>query len=439
MKYGIIGAGPSGLTMGMFLKHPCEVFEKDGKPGGHAGSFYKEGYTFDYGPHIMFSRNKDVLEFMKKTLGENIHQSMRNNKISYKNILMKYPFENDLKSLPLNENYECLYTYLFNPYKKKYSRPKDLEQWLLKTFGKGICERYLFPYNKKVWNIPVKNLSMLWAERIPNPPKEDIIKSSIGFTTEGYLHQLYYHYPLRGGYQSISDEWAEKVSVNYNYDVKSLKKTNRNTFILSNGKSSAEFDSIISTMPIHELIKIVDFDIPQRVRVAISRLIVNPMFIVSLGIKGEDKNKYTAIYCPEDDFFVNRISFPKTFSPYNAPSGHYSIQAEITCQIQSEIWKMRDADILEHVISGLLKRNIVKKRSDVVMQDIRRSKYAYVIYDRGYEKNTKIVREWFEQKGIYLVGRFSYFEYVNVDGVVERSVKIAEKINNEKVDLSRIL
>lgn len=439
MKCGIIGAGPSGLTMAMFLNGSCEVLEKSNKPGGHASSFLHRGYTFDYGPHIMFSRNKEILNFMIATLGENVHQSKRNNKISFKNKFIKYPFENDLKSLPIEDNYDCLYSYLFNPYKKKFKKPRNLEEWLLAHFGRGICDKYLFPYNRKVWNIPVSRLSMVWAERIPNPPPEDIIKSSLGFETEGYVHQLYYHYPLKGGYQAISDKWAKKVDVTYSFPVIKITKTKRNTFQVTDGSRVREYDMLVSTMPIHELVKIVSFTVPDDVKEAVEKLIVNPMYVVSLGIKGEDENKYTAVYFPEEDFLVNRISFPKTFSPHNAPKGHYSIQAEITCRANSSVWKEKDEKILDHVKDGLLKRGIITNRQDIVCENVHRSKYAYVVYNVDYEKNAQVVRDWFEKQKIFLVGRFSYFEYVNIDGVVARSMEIAEKINRQKVNLDKFL
>ena len=54
-----------------------------------------------------------------------------------------------------------------------------------------------------------------------------------------------------------------------------------------------------------------------------------------------------------------------------------------------------------------------------------------------YERNTKIVREWFPKQGIHLVGRFSYFEYINVDMVIARSMKVAEKLNGVKVELDQ--
>lgn len=90
---------------------------------------------------------------------------------------------------------------------------------VLYTFGEGISSKYLIPYNEKVWNVPVEKLSMIWADRIPNPPAEDILKSSIGIKTEGYLHQLYYHYPEEGGYQAISENWSRASDIHFNEEV----------------------------------------------------------------------------------------------------------------------------------------------------------------------------------------------------------------------------
>ena len=194
------------------------------------------------------------------------------------------------------------------------------------------------------------------------------------------------------------------------------------------------FDELVSTIPIHQLVKIARFPIPERVRAAVGRLIVNPMYVISLGLRGADAEKMTAIYFPEEDFLVNRISYPSTFSSENAPAGRHSIQAEITCRPNDRAWRMGDADVLEHTIDGLEKRGLLK-RDAVLLTDVKRSRYSYVVYDSQYERNVKIVRDWFPRQGIHLAGRFSFFEYVNVDGAVARAMEIAGGINGRPVKL----
>ena len=439
MSTGIIGGGPSGLSMAMFLRDECTVLEMQDHPGGRASTFERDGFTFDHGPHIMFSRNKPVLEFMVASLGDNVHQCRRNNKISFKSRLVKFPFENDLHSLPLEDNFECIRDYLFNPFRDRYPDPADLEQWLLAHFGRSICDKYLIPYNEKVWNVPVAQLSMLWADRIPLPDPQDVLKSSLGYETEGYLHQLYYHYPLHGGYQAISQAWSERVDdIVYDFTVQAVRRLSDGGWEVTDGREARRFDRLVSTMPVHDLVRIVDLEVPNRVREAVDSLIVNPMYVVSLGVRGEDRDQFTAVYFPEADFAVNRISYPRTFSPHNAPEGTHSIQAEITCREDSDLWRASEPEILEHVIEGLERRRLISGRDSLVFTDVMRARHAYVVYDVGYEQRAELVRSWFRDQGIELVGRFSYFEYVNVDGAVIRAMDVAGRMNGAPVELERL-
>jgi len=437
----IIGAGPSGLSYGLFSNNKKIILEKNSAPGGHASSFKLNKFTFDYGPHILFSKDKEILNFIVKTLGKNISLCKRNNKISYKQKLIDFPFENDLGSLDPKDNLECIRDFINN--KKKVKNPKNLEEWLLNIFGKSICEKYLFPYNEKVWNIKVKNMSMSWASRIPNPPFIDVLKGSIGIKTPGYLHQLYYHYPKNNGYQSISESWAKRLEVNYNFEVNSIKSKNKRLIVTDKYKKSFSCKRLITTMSIKELIKVLKINIPKKIKKDVSSLIVNPMIIISLGIKGLDKKKYTAIYFPEKSFPVNRISYPCTFSKKNGPKNHYSIQAEITCKKNSKIWKMSKNKIINLVITGLIKKKIIKDKKDIVLTDIKKVKESYVVYDTGFEKKIERIRMWFYTRNIILLGRFSFFEYINVDMAVKRSIEIFKKLNNsntkKKIILKQVL
>jgi protoporphyrinogen oxidase len=438
MKIGVIGAGPSGLCLGMFLEHDTDVLEARGEPGGTAGSFTTAGYTFDHGPHIMFSKNAEILDFMVASLGENVHRCRRNNRISYRGRLVRYPFENDLATLPLEEAYECVKDYFINPWRARYPQPEDLREWFLHHFGQAMCEKYFFPYNEKVWNVPMAELSMSWADRIPQPPAEDVLRSAMGIVTEGYLHQLYYHYPLRGGYQAISQAWAERVHPQFDFEVQRISLPADGGVLLSGACEERRYDRVVSTMALDRLVEIADFHIPDRVRGAIEALMVNPMIVVSLGIAGTDDQQMTAVYFPEPEFKVNRISFPATFSPQNAPPDRYSIQAEITCRREDPAWAWSDVAAIDHVVDGLLAAGIVTDLNSVVMSHVHRVDRAYVVYRRGYEEHAAIVRDWFPSQGIDLCGRFGYFEYVNVDGAVARAREIAGSLNGRPVRLATL-
>ena len=58
MKIGILGGGLTGLTIASALKQDYEVLERDSECGGLCRSLKKEGYTFDQGGHILYSRQE---------------------------------------------------------------------------------------------------------------------------------------------------------------------------------------------------------------------------------------------------------------------------------------------------------------------------------------------------------------------------------------------
>ena len=48
-------------------------------------------------------------------------------------------------------------------------------QFFLKTFGEGITKTYLQPYNEKIWKYDPSFMDVQMVERIPKPPKEDVM------------------------------------------------------------------------------------------------------------------------------------------------------------------------------------------------------------------------------------------------------------------------
>lgn len=425
MKIGILGGGLTGLTIAFFLKENYEILEKNEECGGLCRSIQENGFTFDYGgAHIIFSRNEKPVNFMIKVLAKNCIRGRRNNKILFKEKFIKYPFENGLSDLPKEDTFECLYYYL----KNNSAKPNNFKEWIYYTFGKGIAEKYLIPYNDKIWNYDTEKMSLHWVDgRVPKPPLEDVIKSAIGIETEGYSHQLYFYYPKIGGIQAIINAMESKVSnVFKNFEVRKIEKIN-NKWTVSNGKEEKEFKQLVSTMPLFDLVKAID-NIPKEILNAINQLRYNSLITVMLGIDKPKINNFTAIYFPNKNFLPHRVGFPMNFSKCNVPQGMSSLVAEITANSGDGVWELNDEKLIEHVVAGLNNMKILNKKN-VYYSKVIRSKYAYVVYNLDYLKNIKIIKEYFTNIGIELCGRFSEFEYLNMDDCIERGMAMAEKLN----------
>lgn len=428
MKIGILGGGISGLSLGYFLKGKknFEVLEQDRECGGLCRSVVEQGFTFDVaGGHIIFSRDREIADAMLKILGKNFVKNRRNTKIFYNGRLVKYPFENGLADLPPEENKECLETFLNNDFKKN---PENFKEWIYFTFGKGIAEKYLIPYNEKIWKTPAEEMNLGWvADRVPKPPAEDIIKSSKGIETEGYLHQLYFYYPLNGGMQALTDSIADslKESIKTDFKIKSIRK-NKNKWLVSNGVETLEYDKLVSTMPIFDLVNSLE-NVPAEVKKAVSNLKYNSVLVLMLGLDYDNKSDLSWLYFPQKELAFHRIIFQGNYSPNAAPKGKSSIMVEMTYRKGDEIAKMSDGEIYSLVMPQLQKIGMADK-DKISYKKICRSKYGYVIYTLEYAKNMKVIEDYFNKIGIHLLGRFSEFKYLNMDACMRSALEMSKKI-----------
>ncbi|HIK00155.1 TPA: FAD-dependent oxidoreductase [archaeon] len=428
MTIGILGGGISGLALGYFLrgKEDFEILEGTPVCGGLCRSFIENGFTFDYASgHIIFSKDKGVLDIMLKILGDNIIKNKRNTKIYYKGKFVKYPFENGLSDLPPEENKECLETFLNNPFKKT---PQNFKEWIYHNFGSGIAEKYLIPYNEKIWKTPAEEMTHSWVDgRVPKPPAEDIIKSSKGISTEGYTHQLYFYYPLKGGIQAMTDAMLAQIGDNAktNFRIKSIKKKGGKWFV-SDGKEEHAYDKLVSTIALFDLVNIVE-GVPEEVKKAASNLRYNSVIGIMLGLDYDNGLDLSWLYFPQNEIPFHRIVFQSNYSPNLAPDGKSSIMVELTYRPGDGVAKMSDEQILNLVIPKLEEVNMIKK-DKIVYKKVCRNKYGYVVYTLGYEKNLKIVMDYFNKLGIDSLGRFAEFKYINTDACVRGALDLSKKL-----------
>jgi protoporphyrinogen oxidase len=430
-KTGIIGGGIAGLSLGSFLNQDTLILEKEQSLGGLSRSYQMGGIDYDIGPHIIFSKNKEVLNLHSTMIKTNLLK--RSNQVFYKGRYVKYPFENDLSALPQQDRDYCLNEYLENPY-ENYS-PSNMLQFFLKIFGEGITRTYLQPYNEKIWKFDPACMDMQMVERIPKPPREDVIASANGVSTEGYVHQLNFHYPEKGGFQTLINAYKKRVIDRGNevYTGVNIQKISRTSsgWIIKSDSGDFEIEKMINCAPIHEFAKY--FSLPDEASEALQRLLYNSIYIVMIKVRKDSIGDHFALYVPEKSVLFHRVSKLNYLGNNYCPEdGSSVLMAEVTFRPDSHLSKLSQAEIEVQVIKGLVDCGFILAE-DVQEVVVNYEKYAYVIYDLDHKKNTKIILDYFQSLGIDSVGRFAQFEYLNTDGVVENTLKLARTLNGSEI------
>ncbi len=425
----ILGGGVAGLSLASFLDAPVVVLERQTTVGGLSRSYSLNGISYDIGPHIIFSKNKEVLDLHTGMVPTN--QLRRSNQIFFRNRYVKYPFENDLSALyPADRDY-CLNEFLNNPYEAY--RPNDMLQFFLSVFGEGITRLYLQPYNEKIWKFDPAFMDTQMVERIPKPPREDVIKSAQGVPTEGYTHQLYFNYPTAGGFQTLVNEYerrarAKNQCIQTGVNISGIQKSAAGWEVATDhGTVSAK--RLINCMPVHELFRYLAPP-PAEVEEALKSLLYNSIYIVIVQVKKDFIGDHFALYLPDKNIIFHRLSKLDFLGPqYRLPEGGTTLMAEVTFRPGSHLSFLSQNEIVSQVIRDLARCGFIDQ-GDVLATEIRMEPYAYVIYDLNHRRNTDAVLGYLQNQGIESAGRFAEFEYLNTDGVVERTLKLARRMNN---------
>lgn len=433
----ILGGGLSGISTAYFLQDKdwignITVLEKESVTGGLCRSIRKNGYIYDIGPHILFSKDKEMLNLMLGVLDEK-NDLKRSNEIYYKGKHIQYPFENDLSKLPEEELNYCIQAFNHNPY-ENYDAT-NMIQFFLKTFGEGITNTYLRPYNEKIWKYDPAFMNTSMVDRIPKPTQDDIRRSAAGETIEGYLHQLYFSFPTNGGIQAVVDGFRNKLNpdkckICTNSAVSNISKNGEKYSVVTSDGNTYEADLLISTIPIQELTKAYK-SVNENVKLKVADLHYNSIAIAFVKTPYDLCGEHFAYMVPDKNVIFHRISKMDFLGSSYHKDGEATYMVEVTYRKDDYIDAMGDEKLLEKIKQGLCDIEFAKDPADVELIDLTKYQYAYVIYDLNHTQNMTSIREFYKSEGVYLNGRFGNFEYWNMDRILRESLNLSEKIDSE--------
>jgi protoporphyrinogen oxidase len=432
----ILGAGLAGLTAGLTLQTAGEdhwqIYERNDRVGGLARTIEVDGFRFDYGPHILFTIDKEMEKQIRDLLGENFHAQERRAYIYHQasDLYTKFPFQAHLYGLPVPIVKDCLVglTKAVENQAAGNFDPANYEEWMRGFFGRGIAEHLMIPYAKKIWTVEPSTMGFSWiGRRVPTPDVERIIQGALTDEVEQVGATAHFWYTKRGGIEPLPTALGERVhNVHLERTVVKIELPAKNVHF-SDGEIVA-FDQLIYSLPLCLIPKFID-NLPVEVEKACQGLQYQGIYCVNIGVDREAISDKHWIYYYEDIFPFHRLSLPANFSPDCVPAGKSSIATEVAFSKERPL--DRDTAI-EKTIEGLIAARLITRDDTISLVHTEEISPAYVIYDLDHEKNVTIIRDWLKEFRIRTVGRFGEWHYFNMDHSMRSGKNAAQEVLTER-------
>lgn len=475
----IIGAGPAGLTAALEFVRRSKimpiVLEASQEIGGISRTIRYKGNRMDIGGHRFFSKSDRVMDWWADLMpiasenGTGEHSVRYRNKeravtatetdsdlvmlvrprksrIYFLRNFFTYPLALDAATLRLlgaKRTFKIGMGYLRA---KLFPRKpeKTLEDFLINRFGVELYKTFFKSYTEKVWGVPCDKISAEWgAQRIKGLSLRTAIlhflkktfsaKSSDDVAQKGMETSLIekFLYPKYGPgqlWEHVACLVKQKGGeVRLGWRVTKLH-TQGNRVVAVDAVNPAgetatiEADYVFSTMPIRELIRGLDCEVPASVREVSEGLVYRDFVTVGLladrlSVTEPDGAllKDTWIYIQEPDVLLGRLQIFNNWSPYMvADPDKVWIGLEYFCYETDPLWNMSNEDIAAFAISEVEKIGILKA-GDVRDSHVVRVPKTYPAYFGTYERFDEIVEYVSRFDNLFLVGRNGMHKYNNQD------------------------
>ena len=408
----IIGAGISGLSYANFIENDFFIVEKESEPGGYCKTIKRNGFVWDYSGHFFHFQHPELEKYICKNISASSLLSVeKHTQIYYKGKYIDFPFQKNIHQLEKEELIECLYD-LFTAGKHSYSTFKEM---VYANLGKSIAEKFLIPYNEKLYACDLDVLDVNAMGRFfPKADKEDIILNFRSHDNSSYNH--FFTYP-RGGaieyvYSLLKNIDQDKLSLN---EVLQFVDVERKVAITN--RREIKYDRLVSTLPFPQLLDICKLVYPDDV------FSCNKVLVFNLGFDSKGNDKLNSwVYVPEKEFIFYRIGYYDNIMN----TDRMSLYVEIGFSQKQEM--LKEGLYLDRILSDLRKMGIITTQKLVDYEAVLMNP-AYVHINKKSVETVEEYKEILEKNDIYSIGRYGSWTYCSIEDNILEASELAEKLN----------
>jgi len=424
----VLGSGMAGLGAAHRIRESgarCLVIDKNAYSGGHTASHNRDGFIFDEGPHVSFTKDARIQKLLVDSVGGdylNVEAYVDN---YWQGRSIRHPVITNLHGLPEDIIVRVIGDYVDSK-RSAGSVIANYEDWLLASYGRTYAELFPMQYTRKYHTTSARNLSTEWVgPRLYQAALEEVLRGALSPASPNVHYVQDYRYPRFGGFASFLRGLEESANILLNHRVISIDISSRN-LRFSNG-ATRPFGQLVSSIPLPDLIPMIA-GAPPDVLAAAEQLACTTVVLVNLGVNRRSLSKASWRYFYDDEFPFSRVSFPCNYSPNVAPTGMGSIQAEVYYSRKYRPLTTAPEACIQPTIDGLRRCGVLHDDDKIVLQEASVVPYANIIFDLDRAKALATVHGFLESCGIAWCGRYGDWGYIWTDEAFISGENAAQKV-----------
>lgn len=413
VRYLIIGGGITGLS----FAHFCDsddylVLETEEELGGYCKTIVQDGFVWDYSGHFFHFKDPEIEAWLVGAMDGDVERIRRVANIYHRGTMVDFPFQKNIHQLPQADFIDCLHALYFREETYPLDEPaKDFLHLMRQHFGDGITDRFLRPYNEKLYACSLDQLDVHAMGRFfPWAPLDDIIRNFKAPDDGGY--NANFTYPRGGAIQYIHAAARSldpaRISCGEPVIAVDLERKRVRTPTREIG-----YETLISTAPFDRFLDLCSVE-RTPLLFAYNRVLV---FNLGFDAKGPTSTHWT--YFPDEDLRFYRVGY------YDNILGgdRMSLYVEIGFPAEGNIDTSAE---LSKVLHDLRKVGILTTQRLVSSHSVVLSP-AYVHITEQSQAYVAAQRASLREQGVFSIGRYGGWTYCSIeDNIVEARALAAQ-------------
>jgi protoporphyrinogen oxidase len=411
VRHLIVGAGVSGLALASWLRDPDYlVLEADAQIGGYCKTVVKDGFTWDYSGHFFHFKHPEIEAWLRARMpGQDVRTVEKKTFIRYADRMIDFPFQKNIHQLPQAEFVDCLYDLYFAAQAARApgaAAPADasFKAMLYARFGRGIAEKFLIPYNEKLYACDLGTLDPNAMGRFfPHADLTDIIRNMR--VADNASYNATFTYPQGGAIQYVnalaSEVPAERLALS-----EALVSIDLPRRVARTTKREIRFERLVSSAPFPRLVAM------AGLAHDVSAFTWNKVLVFNLGFDRKAARDVHWVYFPDPAVSFYRI-------------GYYdNIFAADRLSLYVELGYPRDAVVdvdaaRARVLADLRRQGVIDEHRLVAEHSVVMDPAYVHITKASMAEHTRLARV-LQVNGVYSMGRYGGWTYCSIeDNIVE--------------------